>query len=66
MKRQDKDAHIGANAVFKRTRLRRSSGAPHGHGPRWLAVEVLYSEVSAFRYIPDLKTGAGEATRGLQ
>ena len=28
-------------------------------------VEVLYSEVSAFRYIPDLKTGAGEATRAF-
>ena len=30
-----------------------------------VAVEVLYSEVSAFRYIPDLKTGAGEATRAF-
>jgi len=28
-------------------------------------VEVLYSEVSAFRYIPDLKTGASEATRAF-
>ena len=25
----------------------------------------MYSEVSAFRYIPDLKTGAGEATRAF-
>ena len=25
-------------------------------------VEVLYSEVSEFRYIPDLKTGADEAS----
>ncbi len=65
MKRSDKDGHIGANAVFKRP----------GYGdPRerltdmdldGVAVEVLYSEVSAFRYIPDLKTGAGEATRAF-
>jgi predicted TIM-barrel fold metal-dependent hydrolase len=65
MKRSDSNAHIGANAVFKRP----------GYGdPRerltdmdldGVDVEVLYSEVSAFRYIPDLKTGAGEATRAF-
>jgi len=65
MKRSDDDAHIGANAAFTRA----------GYGdPRerlldmdadGVEVEVLYSEVSAFRYIPDLKSGASEATRAF-
>lgn len=65
MKRTDDDAHIGANAVFKRAgygdpRERLSDMDQDG-----VEVEVLYSEVSAFRYIPDLKTGAAEATRAF-
>jgi predicted TIM-barrel fold metal-dependent hydrolase len=65
LKRSDKDAHIGANAVFKRPgygdpRERLADMEVDG-----VEVEVLYSEVSAFRYIPDLKTGASEATRAF-
>ena len=65
LKRSDKDAHIGANAAFKRPgygdpRERLADMEVDG-----VEVEVLYSEVSAFRYIPDLKTGASEATRAF-
>ncbi len=65
MKRSDDDSHIGANAVFKRP----GYGNPHERlrdmDQDGVEVEVLYSEVSAFRYIPDLKTGAGDATRAF-
>lgn len=65
MRRSDDDSHIGANAVFKRP----GYGNPHERlrdmDQDGVEVEVLYSEVSAFRYIPDLKTGAGEATRAF-
>ncbi len=65
MKRSDNDAHIGANAVFKRPGYGDPSERLTDMDLDGVEVEVLYSEVSAFRYIPDLKTGAGEATRAF-
>lgn len=55
----------GSNAVFERP------GYSDGHerlkdmDSDGVDVEVLYSEVSAFRYIPDLKRGASEAARAF-
>jgi uncharacterized protein len=65
MKRSDSNAHIGANAVFKRPGYRDPCERLTDMDLDGVEVEVLYSEVSAFRYIPDLKTGAGEATRAF-
>ena len=65
MKRSDDDAHIGANAVFKRPGYRNPRERLTDMDADGVNIEVLYSEVSAFRYIPDLKTGAGEATRAF-
>ena len=65
MKRSDNNAHIGANAVFKRPGYRDPRERLTDMDVDGVEVEVLYSEVSAFRYIPDLKTGAGEATRAF-
>ena len=62
MKRTDGNTHIGANAVFKRPGYRDPRERLTDMDLDGVEVEVLYSEVSAFRYIPDLKTGAGEAT----
>jgi predicted TIM-barrel fold metal-dependent hydrolase len=65
MKRSDDDSHIGSNAVFKRAGYRDPRERLSDMDLDGVAVEVLYSEVSAFRYIPDLKSGAGEATRAF-
>ena len=65
MKRSDSNADIGANAVFKRPGYRDPGERLTDMDLDGVEVEVLYSEVSAFRYIPDLKTGAGEATRAF-
>jgi len=65
MKRSDNNAHIGANAVFKRPGYGDPGERLTDMDLDGVEVEVLYSEVSAFRYIPDLKTGAGEATRAF-
>ena len=65
LKRSDSDAHIGANAVFRRPGYGNPSERLTDMDLDGVEVEVLYSEVSAFRYIPDLKTGAGEATRAF-
>jgi len=56
---------LNPNAAFTR--------AGYGNGAERLKdmdtdgveVEVIYSEVSAFRYVADLKTGQGEATRAF-
>ena len=65
MKRSDSNAYIWANAVFKRPGYGDPGERLTDMDLDGVEVEVLYSEVSAFRYIPDLKTGAGEATRGF-
>ena len=65
MKRSD-DSHIGANAVFKRAGYGDPRERLRDMDQDGVEVEVLYSEVSAFRYIPNLKTGADEATRRVQ
>ena len=66
MKMTRSDSHIGANAVFKRAGYGDPRERLKDMDHDGVEVEVLYSEVSAFRYIPDLKTGAGEATPSLQ
>ncbi len=65
LKRSDNDRHIGANAVFKRPGYGDPRERLRDMDLDGVEVEVLYSEVSAFRYIPDLKNGAGEATRAF-
>ena len=65
MKRSDDDSHIGENAVFKRPGYGDPRERLRDMDQDGVEVEVLYSEVSAFRYIPDLKTGADEATRAF-
>jgi len=66
MKRKDEDdAHIGANAVFKRPGYGDAKARLSDMDADGVEVEVLYSEVSAFRYIPNLKSGASEATRAF-
>ena len=65
MKRSDDDPRIGANAVFKRAGYGDPRERLRDMDQDGVEVEVLYSEVSAFRYIPDLKTGAAEATRAF-
>jgi len=64
MKRND-DSQIGANAVFRRAGYSDPRERLRDMDQDGVEVEVLYSEVSAFRYIPDLKTGADEATRAF-
>ena len=53
------------NAVFKRPGYGDPRERLRDMDQDGVEVEVLYSEVSAFRYIPDLKTGADEATRAF-
>jgi predicted TIM-barrel fold metal-dependent hydrolase len=69
MKRSDQkagqDKSIGANAVFGRPGYSNPVERLKDMDTDGIDVEVLYSEVSAFRYIPDLATGASEATRAF-
>jgi predicted TIM-barrel fold metal-dependent hydrolase len=65
LKRSDDNSHIGANAVFKRAGYGDPRERLRDMDQDGVEVEVLYSEVSAFRYIPNLKTGADEATRAF-
>jgi predicted TIM-barrel fold metal-dependent hydrolase len=63
--KSDKDRSIGANAVFGRPGYSDPVERLRDMDDDGVDVEVLYSEVSAFRYIPDLATGASEATRAF-
>jgi predicted TIM-barrel fold metal-dependent hydrolase len=66
MKRKDRDAdHIGANAVFRRPGYGDPKERLSDMDADGVEVEVLYSEVSAFRYVANLKSGASEATRAF-
>jgi predicted TIM-barrel fold metal-dependent hydrolase len=66
MKRSDQPKRaIGANAVFGRPGYTDPTERLRDMDQDGVEVEVLYSEVSAFRYIPDLAKGASEATRAF-
>jgi predicted TIM-barrel fold metal-dependent hydrolase len=66
MKRSDAPKRaIGANAQFGRPGYTDPTERLHDMDQDGVDVEVLYSEVSAFRYIPDLASGASEATRAF-
>jgi predicted TIM-barrel fold metal-dependent hydrolase len=66
MKRSDKpQPAIGANAVFERPGYGDATERLRDMDEDGVEVEVLYSEVSAFRYIPNLVSGASEATRAF-
>jgi uncharacterized protein len=66
MKRSDnKPSHIGANAVFERPGYGDPVERLADMDSDGVEVEVIYSEVSAFRYIPDMTSGASEATRAF-
>jgi predicted TIM-barrel fold metal-dependent hydrolase len=66
MKRSDKPKPaIGANAAFERPGYGDPTERLRDMDEDGVEVEVLYSEVSAFRYIPNLASGASEATRAF-
>jgi uncharacterized protein len=66
MKRSDKaSTAIGANAAFERPGYGDPIERLRDMDDDGVEVEVLYSEVSAFRYIPNLARGASEATRAF-
>jgi predicted TIM-barrel fold metal-dependent hydrolase len=66
MRRSDKpQPAIGANAAFERPGYGDPTERLHDMDEDGVEVEVIYSEVSAFRYIPNLASGASEATRAF-